>query len=133
MKTIFAYDDVLHKVPLTGQQLLKVFNHILRPENRIVGESQCYQVNKSVRVVYNDAEKKVESLFINGNPVQEDAQYSICVQGYHYKSSVDNLNLQPEELSNSKVVTTSCQDVLEEYLTSHQHIDSHIEGRITFK
>lgn len=133
LKTVFCYDDVLYKVLLTGQQLLKVFNHILRPENRIPGESQCYQVNKSVRVVYNDAAKKVESLSIDGNPVQEDAQYSICVQGYHYKNSVDNLNLQPEELSNSKVVTTSCQDVLEEYLTNHQHIDSQIEGRIIFK
>lgn len=133
LKTLYPYDDVLYKVPLTGEQLLKVFNHILRPENRIPGESQCYQVNKSVQVVYNDADHKVESLLINGNPVQEDEKYNICLQGYHYKNSVDNLNLTAEEVSNSKVVTTSCQDVLEEYLTSHQHIDSHIEGRITFK
>ena len=42
LKTLYPYDDVLYKIGLTGEQLLKVFNHILRPENRIPGESQCY-------------------------------------------------------------------------------------------
>ncbi len=70
---------------------------------------------------------------INGDPIDENTEYSICTQEYHYKNSVESFNITSEELGTPKILTTSAQDVLEEYLTSHQHIDSHIEGRITFK
>lgn len=133
IKKVYPYDGALYKVRLTGAQLLKVFAHILRPENRIPGESNCFQVNKGVQAVYSDAGQKVESLLINGNPVHEDAQYSLCLQEYHYKNSAISLNLTAEELGSPKVVTTSTQDVLQEYLSSHQLLDSHVEGRLICK
>ena len=133
LKALFPYGGPLYKVRLTGTQLLKVFNHVLRPENRIPGESQCFQMNQGVRVVYNDADKKVESLLINGQPVQEEGQYTLCLQEYHYKNSEGHLSLTTEELGTPKVITTSSQDVLEEYLGTHQLIDSQVEGRWTFK
>ena len=133
LKALYPYDGPLHKVRLTGTQLLKVFNHIMRAENRISGESQFFQVNKGVQAVYNDTEHKVESLLINGQPVQADAQYSVCLQDYTYKNSTDHLSLTTEELGTSKVITTSSQNVLEEYLVAHQLIDIHVEGRLIFK
>lgn len=93
----------------------------------------CFQVNKGIQAVYSDANKKLESLCINGNPVQEEAQYSVCLQEYHYKNSLGSLNLTAEELGNPKVVATSVQDVLEEYLSSHQLLDNQIEGRLVYK
>jgi len=133
IKKVYPYDGPLYKVRLTGAQLVKIFNHILRQKNRIPGESNCFQLNKGVQVVYSDADQKVESLLINGNPVQADAQYSVCLQEYHYKNSVTSLNMTPEELGSSKIVTTSSQSVLEEYLSSHQLLDGYVEGRWTFK
>ena len=32
-----------------------------------------------------------------------------------------------------KVVTTSAHDVLEEYLSNHQHLNSQVEGRLVYK
>ncbi len=133
LKALYPYDGPLHKVRLTGTQVIKLFNHIMRPENRISGESQFFQVNKGVQAVYNDAEHQVESLLINGQPVQEDAQYSVCLQDYTYKNSDGHLSLTTEELGTSKVITTSSQNVLEEYLVAHQLIDSHVAGRLIFK
>ncbi|MGB3637108.1 MAG: 5'-nucleotidase, partial [Rivularia sp. (in: cyanobacteria)] len=133
LKEIYPYGNSLYKLQLTGAKLLKIFNYILRAEKRIPGKSSFYQVNKGVRAVYSDAEQKVESLLINGEPIAENTQYSVCVLEYHYKNSVKRFNLTSEELGTPKILTTSAQDVLEEYMTSHQHIDSHIEGRITFK
>lgn len=133
MKKVYPYDGPLYKVRLTGEQLLKIFNHIMRPENRIPGESNCFQVNKGIQAVYSDANQKVESLLVNGKPVQEDAQYSVCLQEYHYKNSVQSLNMTSEELGSPKVITTSAQNVLEEYLGSNQLLDRQVEGRLLFK
>jgi 5'-nucleotidase / UDP-sugar diphosphatase len=133
IKKVYPYDGALYKVRVSGAKLLKIFNHILRAKNRIPGDSNCFQLNKGVQFVYSDADQKVESLLVSGNPIQEDAQYSLCLQEYFYKNSVDSLNLTAEELGSSKVLATSAQSVIEEYLTSHQLLDSHVEGRWTFK
>jgi len=133
LRKVYPYDGALYKVKITGAQLSKIFSHIMRAENRTPGEGNCFQVNKGVQAVYSDAEKNLESLSINGNPVQADAQYTICLQEYHYKNSVISLNMTTEELGNPKVVTTSAQQVLEEYLSSHQLLDSEVEGRLVYK
>ncbi|MBA4465410.1 bifunctional metallophosphatase/5'-nucleotidase, partial [Cylindrospermopsis raciborskii CS-506_A] len=95
-------------------------------------ESQCYQISKGVQVVYNDTKKTIESLNINGQSVEASRQYIMCVENYHYQNSLKNLNLTSEEVANAKVVATSAQSILEEYLTTHQLIDRHVEGRWTF-
>ncbi|MEQ9484927.1 MAG: 5'-nucleotidase C-terminal domain-containing protein [Coleofasciculus sp. F4-SAH-05] len=132
MKKVYPYDGPLYKVRLTGTQLLKLFNHVMRAENRIPGESNCFQVNQGVQAVYSDAEQKVETLVVNGKPVEEDTQYSVCLQEYHYKNSVQSLNMTSEELGSPKVITTSAQNVLEEYLGSHQLLDAKVEGRLSW-
>jgi len=132
VKKVYPYDGALYKIRITGSQLKKMFAHILRPENRKPGESQCYQISKGVQAVYNDTEKRLVSLSINGQPVEDVSQYTICVENYHYKNSLKNLNLTAEEVANAKVATTSAQSVLEEYLSTHQLLDRHIEGRWTF-
>lgn len=132
LKQLYPYDGALYKIRVNGAQLTKVFAHILRSENRNAGESQCYQISKGVRVVYNDTKQQIESLSIHGQPVDADREYVLCVENYHYQNSLKNLNLAPEEVAHAKVATTSAQNVLEEYLTAHQLLDRHVEGRWTF-
>jgi len=98
LKKVYPYDGSLYKIKVTGAQLTKVFTHFLRPENRKPGESQCYQISKGVRVVYNNTKKAIESFSINEQPVEADRLYVICVQDYHYQNSLKSLNLTPEEI-----------------------------------
>jgi 5'-nucleotidase len=136
LKTVYPYDDVLYKVTVTGEHITKIFAHFMRPENRLPGESCCFQVNKGIQAVYSEVHRKLESLSINEKPVQADAQYTICLEEFHYKNSLLSLGLTTEELTElgtPKVVSTSCQDVLEEYFSHHQNLNSHIEGRLTYK
>ncbi len=136
LKTVYPYDDVLYKVRVTGEHLTKIFAHFMRPENRIPGESCCFQVNQGIRAVYSETQKQLESLIINGESVHADAQYTICLEEFHYKNSVLSLGLTTEELTklgNPKVVSTSCQNVLEEYFGHHQNLNSQIEGRLVYK
>ncbi|MGB9911284.1 MAG: bifunctional metallophosphatase/5'-nucleotidase [Microgenomates group bacterium] len=130
----FPYDDVLHRFTITGAQLEKIFSHIMRTENRN-GEGECYQVNGKVRAIYSDEEHRLVSLAIDGVPIDKTKFYTICMQGYHFNNCASYLNITQEELlasGKSKVVTTSAQQVLEEWLRNNQNVFRKVEGRLVY-
>lgn len=133
---LYAYDGALLKFTISGKHLTTIFAHIMRPDNRIPGESQCQQVSRSVRAVYDDRSRWLESLMINGQPVRDEARYTICLQEFHTTNSSANINLtqaQLKELGGAHVVTTSVRQVMEEYLRHHQNLNSQVEGRLVYK
>jgi len=135
LMSVFPYDDALHNFLITGDQLKRIFQYVMRPENRD-GEGECYQINRGVQATYLEDSKELASLAINGEPVVDDRQYSVCLQGFHFKSSEANLGLTNEALTAiapPRVVTTSARDVLQEYLGTHQNLNSRLEGRLVFK
>jgi len=131
----FPYNDTLTRYTVSGARLCKMFSHFMRPENRD-GEGECYQVNAKVRAVYDDRERRLESLAIDGRPVAEDRNYTVCLQGYHAKNSAAYLNITEAELLEAgqpKVVSTSAQDVLQEFLRNNQNVSRKVEGRLVYK
>jgi len=130
----FPYDDSLHRFEITGEQLAKIFAHIMRPENRD-GEGECYQVNQAVKAVYDDHQKQLKTLLINGQAVLPEKLYTLCLQGYHVNNAKAYLGVAEKELLTTgkhKVVTTSAQDVLEEYLRVNQNLSRRLEGRLQY-
>jgi len=135
IKACFPYDDSLSRFTITGEELKKIFAHTMRLTNRD-GEGECYQVSKGIQAIYNDSTKKIESLMLRGEPISDQQSYKICLQGYHANNSANYLNVTTEELRGSgmpKVVSTSAQAVLEEYLRNHQNIGRKVEGRLVYK
>jgi 5'-nucleotidase len=107
----------------------------MRPENRD-GEGECYEVNAAIRAVYNDRKKALESLEVNGEPVDDTRLYTLGLIGYHADNCLKNLNIDPRDLaqiSGTKVMATSVTGVLEEYLQTHPNLNRHIEGRLVFR
>lgn len=132
LKECFAFDGPLYKVEVSGAQLLGIFAHLLRRDNRIPGQSSFCQVSQAVRAIYDDSRQLLASLEIHGQPVDEARRYSLCLQDYSYLSAEANLGLSQAALGPSRVLTTSCQDALEEYFGSHQLLDAQIENRLIF-
>lgn len=131
----FPYDDSLNRFKITGKDLKSMFAHFMRIENRD-GEGECYQINGKVKAEYSDKNKKLLSLKIDGKDVTDEGMYTVCLQGYHYNNSKAYLNITKEELeklAGVKVVTTSAQEVLEEYLRNNQNIAKKLEGRLVYK
>jgi 5'-nucleotidase len=131
----FPYDDTLTRFTVSGAKLRSMFAHFMRIENRD-GEGECYQVNTGVQAMYSESKKKLLSLRIRGEEVVGDRLYTICLQGYHASNSTAYLDITPEELlaaGPSKVVTTSAQEVLEEYLRTHQNASREVEGRLVYQ
>ena len=130
----YPFDDTLFRYTISGTKIEKIFSHIMRPENRN-SEGECYQVNSKVRAVYSDAQHKLVSLTINGNKVSNNSLYRICLQGYHANNAAPYLNISQKELLESaetKVISTSAKEVLEEYLRNHQNIKRLVEGRFVY-
>jgi 5'-nucleotidase len=130
----FPYDDVLTRFTIPGEALCSIFSYIMRPENRN-SEGECYQVNSHVKAKYSDADKRLVSLQLDGREVEIDEYYTLCLQGYHVGNSQSYLNVSQETLrqtGKTKVVSTSAQEVLEEYLRNNQNIKRELEGRLTY-
>ncbi len=131
----FPYDDSVSRYTLSGKQLKQLFSFIMRPENRN-SEGECYQVNKKVKAVYSDKKQQLISLTINGQPVTDNGNYTLCLQGYHASNCESYLNIRTSELTKMdqpKVITTSAQEVLEAYLQDHTNLKSQIEGRLVYQ
>ena len=131
----FPYDDTLTRFAITGSQLRNIFTHFMRKENRD-GEGENYQVNGKVKATYNDKTKLLEGLLINEVEVESDQFYTICLQNFHVKNSKKYLDISSEELlasGKTKVVSTSAQEVFEEFLRDNQNIFREIEGRLVYK
>jgi 5'-nucleotidase/UDP-sugar diphosphatase len=134
LRACFPFDDSLKRFTIRGSQIKRIFAHIMRPENR-TGEGECYQASTGIRAVYNDRIKTLESLSLNGEPVDEVRRYTIGLIGYHADNSEKNLNISLAELSAggpSKTIATSTTAVLEEYLQVHPNLSSHVEGRLVY-
>ncbi|MHB1341415.1 MAG: bifunctional metallophosphatase/5'-nucleotidase [Coriobacteriia bacterium] len=129
----FPYDDSVTRFTVSGATLKHMFAHWMRTENRCSGEGECYQVNGNVRALYNDTEERLVSLEVAGKPVDDAATYAVGLQGYHAKNCKPYLDVTFEELEaagDSKVVSTSAQQVIDEWLRGHQNVGRSVEGRL---
>jgi 5'-nucleotidase len=134
-RACFPYSDYLTRFTVTGAQLIRMFTHFMRPENRR-GEGECYQINGKIKAVYNDKAHNLVSLSYNGAPVDGEQTYTIGLIGYHILNSAAFLNITNEELlanGPSLVIATSIPEALEEYLKTHQNIGRTVEGRLTYE
>jgi len=131
----FPYDDFLCKHEIKGKELKAIFSYIMRPENRD-GEGECYQVNSNVKATYDNKKHKLLGLLIKNEPVMDTTNYTIAMQGYHFKNSETYLNVSQKDMETSgksKTVSTSAQEVFKEYLMSHQNLSRKVEGRLIYK
>ena len=131
----FPYDDSLTRYTVSGAQLKRMFSRWMRTDNRD-GEGECYQVNHAVKAVYSDSAGALESLAVKDAAVDDAALYSVILQGYHAKNAKAYLDISAEELTAAapgKVVATSAQTVLKEWLLAHQNMSSKLEGRLVYE
>jgi 5'-nucleotidase / UDP-sugar diphosphatase len=134
LRKCFPYDDTLTRYSIPGGKLKKIFNHIMRPENRN-GEGECYQVNSGTKAVYDEGLQQLASLTVNEHAVVDDQLYSVCIPGFHFNNAARYLGIKQEEFQESgktRVVATSAQQALEEFLRNHQNLKKDVEGRIIY-
>jgi 5'-nucleotidase len=134
LREVYPYDGPLVKIPVTGAQLANIFAFFMSRENHHE-DGRVYQVNGGVEAVYDNKGQLLASLAFDGQPVKDSGVYSACLLEHHYKNSDYVLNVPNGELAalgKPQVVATSAREVLEEYLSTHQNLNSRVEGRLSF-
>lgn len=127
------YDDAAIALWVTGAQLKKMILYMLRDEVWDGSHCEFFQFSEGMRVVYDKANHKFKEFSLNGAPIEEEKIYKIGLQYYFYLNLKDFFSVSHEEVADNgkpRQVSTSCREVLDEYLSSHRNLDHHISGRL---
>ena len=127
---IFPFDDSIHMVTVTGRELKEMIKFMLRDEAFVGDHTEFYQLSEGLYVEYDKKTHKFNKFTFNGRDVTDDEMYRVALQKYHYLNIEGGFNITLDELEKNgkfRVLSTSCRDVLEEYLGEHQHMDINIK------
>ncbi len=127
----FPYDDPVMMLRVTGEQLRKMLLYMLRDEVWQGVHSEFYQFSDGLHVVYDrGTHEMLEFTFLN-EPVDPNRQYSIGLQMYHFLNTELGFGVKHTELEKTggkaRMLATSCRDVIDEYFSTHQHLN-HVAG-----
>ncbi len=126
------FDDVVWMVDFNGAQFRRMVQYILR-DDAWRGDTEFYQFSRGVRIKYRKSTHTIEELKFNGKDITYDQHLLVAIQNYHYKNFDDFLGVPLEDIKKNRkprVVATSVNNIVEEYLSTHSGLDAHVEGRI---
>ncbi len=129
----FPYDDSVYLLKVTGAQLKRMIEYMIRDEVWEGAHCEFYQLSTGMRVEYDRATHTFIRFDFNGEPVQEQKIYRIGLQRFHFNNFEKFFSIPLDDVSqNGKplVVSTSCRSIFDEYLSTHQNLDREITGRL---
>ena len=122
----FPYDDAVHMIRVTGEQLRRMLLFMVRDEVWEGVHCEFYQFSEGLRAVYSKKDHAFTEFSFEGKPVEDDQILRVGLQHFHFNNFEDVFSIPMSEVEANgapRIVSTSCRDVIEEYLTSHQHLD----------
>jgi len=133
---VMPFEESLHRLKVSGRQFMQMYAYMLREEALQGEHTEFYQFSRGVSVEYDRAKKEFIRFDFNGSPMEPDAFFTLCLQGYHVSNFDDFFGFPFEEVvENSKPVllSTSQRDVLEEYFSAAKRAEAHLEGRLVIR
>ena len=127
------YDDSVIALSVTGAQFKQMILFMLRDEVWEGLHSEFFQWSQGMRVVYDRANHEFNEFSLHNEPIEDEKIYKIGLQYFFYLNMKEFFSISHEEIAqNGKTrrVTTSCREVLDEYLSCHQNPDYDISGRL---
>ena len=91
------------------------------------------QFSKGVRIVYRKSTHELLEFKFNGEDITDDMHLKIAMQHYHFINFDEFFGVPLSEVTQNRhprIVITSVNNIVEEYMTLHQGLDAHVEGRL---
>lgn len=130
----FPYDDAVHMITVTGAQLKAMLRHMLRDEVWQGAHTEFYQLSEGLRVTYDRNTREFLKFDFRDAPVEDEKRYTVGLQHFHYNNLESFFGITKKETRANgphRILTTSCRDILDEYLQTHQLLTRDIDGRLT--
>ena len=70
---------------------------------------------------------------MHGEPIADTKIYKIGLQYFFYLNMKEFFSIAPEEIAQNgqpRAISTSCREVLDEYLSCRQNVDRQVSGRL---
>lgn len=134
MMEIFPFDDPMISFSVSGADLIQMIDHLMK-KLTFENTREFYQWNKELRVVIGE-DANVEKILFKGEDINPDHKYRVAIQKYHYGIIEEHFGVSHEYLEKNgrvRVVTTSAQDTLFEYMRTNKVERAEVDGRITMK
>ena len=131
--TAFPYDDEVYMLTVTGEQLKKMIKYMLRDEVWEGAHCEFYQFSEGMQVIYSRETHEFITCTLDGVPIDDNRTYTIGLQRFHYLNTQIGFGIPVDELTKihkPRIVATSCREILDEYLSSHQRIEQKTENRL---
>lgn len=130
----YPYDDEIFVAKASGKVIKKFVSNMIRKALDVDTVSEFYQVSYGSEFVWSKSENKLIKAELDGEKIKDDKKYTIGIQRYHLENLEKNLGIKKKDFeSEFRCTSTSGFQVVEEYLASHTHLDSVVEGRIKIK
>jgi 5'-nucleotidase len=118
----FPYDDGIYMLKITGSQLKEMLRYMLRDE-AFEGHTEFYQLSRGMKVVYSPSRHEFDECSYEGKPLDDSMQLTIGLQNFHFANVENFFNVKYkdlEKLQKPRIISTSCLDIIEEYLSTHK-------------
>ena len=86
-----------------------------------------------MRVRYSKSQHEFTRFDLDGEPVYDDRVYKVGLQHFHFKNLENFFSVPYDEVAKNgkpRMVSTSCREILDEYLSVHNALDREISGRL---
>jgi 5'-nucleotidase len=126
LKEAFPYDDEVYCIYVKGKQFKQMLRYMMRDEVWEGIHCEFYQLSKGLHVEYDRKTHQYYAFDFDGKPIEEEQVYSIGLQGFHYRLYDETFNVKREDIEANRkprAIATSCCEIIEEYLSTHQHLD----------
>ena len=138
LRKVFPYDNKVVEFKMTGKQLREALLYMFRDESIDAPDDggEFYQLSKGIKVVYNQAEHRLEALELNGREVQDEDLIKVAMGDFHYNNIDNFLRLRKEDLQKNgtvKTLSTSDYIIIEERMSGVPLIRVDKEPRIVIK
>ena len=126
------FDEPLYMLKVTGAQFRRMIKHVMR-DDAWEGHTEFYQYSRGVHIQYRKSTRELEELQFNGQEIADDQELLIAMMKYHFTNFDEFFGVPMAEVEKNmkpRVVATSVNNLIEEYFSTHQTLDAHVEGRI---
>ena len=126
------FDAPIIMLKVTGAQFRTMVTYLMR-DDAWEGHTEFYQFSKGMRIVWRKSTHTLEEFKLNGRDIADDQEILIALQEYHFQNFDDFFGIALDDVSQNmkpRVVAVSQNNIIEEYFSTHQNLDAHVEGRI---
>ena len=130
---LIPFEEKLFRLKVSGRQFLHMYAYMLREEALMGEHTEFYQFSRGLQVEYDCAKKEFVRFDFHGKPMELEAIYTLCLQGYHLSNFDAFFDLPLGEVTENgktSILSTSQRDVLEEYFSGAKSVDARIEQRL---